>query len=184
MPRLFTALEIPPDITRALVLYRGGLPGARWIEPEDYHITLRFLGDIDGPTAREVSADLAETADRAPFRVELDALDGFGGDKPRSIHARVVPTPDLSRLQADQERALRRAGVRLETRKFTPHVTLARLRGVRAADVAAFIARAGHFPSLAFTAERFVLMSSRDSVGGGPYRIEAAYPFMEPGEPE
>lgn len=181
MPRLFTAIEIPPAIARDLALYRSGLPGARWIDPEDYHVTLRFLGDVDFATARDISADLAETARRIPAQVALDALDSFGGDRPRSIHARVAPTPELTRLQAEQERLMRRAGLEPETRKFAPHVTLARLRGGRAGDVAAFLAQAGHFPRLAFTAERFVLMSSRDSVGGGPYVVEAAYPFAEPG---
>ena len=54
MPRLFTGVEIPPDIGQALSLLRGGLPGARWIDPENYHLTLRFIGDVDDMVAREV----------------------------------------------------------------------------------------------------------------------------------
>ena len=72
---------------------------------------------------------------------------------------------------------MRRVGLDPETRKYTPHVTLARLRDVSAGDVAAFIAMRGHFPKLTFTAERSVLFSARDSVGGGPYLVEAAYQF-------
>lgn len=180
MPRLFTALEIPPDIQRALSLYRGGLPGAHWIEPESYHVTLRFIGDIDHALARDVAAVLGEDQVAAALPIRIDGLSGFGGDRPRAFYARVVPTPELARLQAGQEKAMRRAGLEPETRKYTPHVTLARLRGVRAGDVAALIARAGHFPPLSFTAERFVLMSARNSVGGGPYVVEAAYP-LDPG---
>ena len=70
---------------------------------------------------------------------------------------------------------MRRVGLEPETRKYTPHVTLARLRDVSPGDVAAFIAMRGHFPRLTFTAERFVLFSARESVGGGPYLVEAAY---------
>mgnify|MGYP000202062175 CR=1 FL=1 len=56
MPRLFTGLEVPPEVAFDLSLMRGGMSGARWIEPEDYHITLRFIGDVDHATARELSA--------------------------------------------------------------------------------------------------------------------------------
>ena len=59
MPRLFTALEIPADVGQSLALLRGGLPGARWIDPENYHITLRFIGDVDDVLAREVAYLLA-----------------------------------------------------------------------------------------------------------------------------
>jgi len=50
MPRLFTGIEIPPDVGQALSLLRGGLPGARWITPDHYHVTLRFIGDVDDTT--------------------------------------------------------------------------------------------------------------------------------------
>lgn len=180
MPRLFTALEIPPLVAEQLALVRGGVPGARWIDPANFHVTLRFIGDVDHGTARDVAALLGETRGKAPISVRLDSLASFGGDRPRSLFARVAPSPDLLRLQAEQERLVRRAGLDPETRKYTPHVTLARLRNVRPADLAGFIARTGGFPPLSFTATRFVLYSSRDSVGGGPYVLEAAYPFATP----
>ena len=55
MPRLFTALEIPRDATLSLSLLRGGLPGARWIDVENYHLTLRFIGDVEGHVADEIA---------------------------------------------------------------------------------------------------------------------------------
>lgn len=180
MPRLFTALEIPPALAEELALFRGGVAGARWIDTANYHVTLRFAGDVDGATARDIAALLGESRARPPMTVSFDALSVFGGDRPRSLYARVAPSPELVRLQAEQERVMRRAGLEPETRKFTPHVTLARLRDVRAGDMAAFLARTGGFPRLSFTATRFVLLSSRDSVGGGPYVVEAAYPFAAP----
>lgn len=70
MPRLFTGLEIPPDIGQTLSNLRGGLPGARWIDPENYHVTLRFIGDIDGPAANEIASTL-ERINRKPFEVAL-----------------------------------------------------------------------------------------------------------------
>jgi 2'-5' RNA ligase len=175
MPRLFTGLEIPADIGFALSLKRGGLTGARWIDAENYHITLRFIGDVDHQTANEVADSLDRLTNSMRFSVRLTHLGTFGGDKPRSLYAGVEPSENLMRLQAAQERVLQRAGIEPEGRKFVPHVTLARLRGGSALEVARFLAEAGRFEPLSFTVGRFVLFSSKDSVGGGPYVIEQSY---------
>jgi RNA 2',3'-cyclic 3'-phosphodiesterase len=177
MPRLFTGLEVPADIGQALSAYRGGLPGARWVDPENYHVTLRFIGDIDEGTATDVYAILGEGRRRGPVTVTFDALASFGGERPRVVFARAVPTSELAGLQAEQERLVRRVGLPPEKRKFHPHVTLARLRDSSPIDVAGYIAMRGQFPKISFTARRFVLFSARDSVGGGPYVVEAAYPL-------
>ena len=175
MPRLFTGLEIPADIGFALSLKRGGLTGARWIDAENYHITLRFIGDVDHQTANEVADSLDRLTNSMRFAVRLTHLGIFGGDKPRSLYAGVEPSENLLRLQAAQERVLQRAGLEPEGRKFVPHVTLARLRGGSALEVARFLADAGRFEPLSFPVGRFVLFSSKDSVGGGPYVIEQSY---------
>lgn len=175
MPRLFTGLEVPESIARDLALHRGGLPGARWIEPDLYHITLRFLGDVDGRVARDVE-DLLGTVGRAPIDVELTGLDAFGGSRPRALIATVAPHRALADLQAEHERVARQAGLPPEPRKFTPHVTLARLNGATSArHVADYLAMQGHVPRRTFTAERFVLFSARASTGGGPYLVERGY---------
>ncbi len=177
MPRLFTGLEIPPDIGQELSSYRGGLPGARWVDPANYHITLRFIGDIDHGVARDIVTILGEGRPRPPLTVTLDGLASFGGSRPRAVFARAAPTADLCDLQGEQERLIRRVGLAPEKRKFTPHVTLARMRDASSVDVADYIATRGRFARLSFTAERFVLFSARESVGGGPYVVEAAYPL-------
>ncbi len=176
MPRLFTALEIPNDVAERLSVLRGGLPGARWVDPENYHVTLRFLGDVDDRTAQEAS-DFLDGILREPLTVSIGELDAFGGDRPRSIIAKVQPTAELSDLQAENERAVRRAGLPPEGRKFTPHVTLARLRDVKPREVADWLAVRGGAPRLDFEARRFVMMSSRASTGGGPYVVEEVYPL-------
>jgi RNA 2',3'-cyclic 3'-phosphodiesterase len=176
MPRLFTGLELPEAIAAEVALARGGVHGARWMDPADYHVTLRFVGDVD----RQVAHDIAETLDeirRPSLAVRFEALSWFGGDKPRAIVARVRPDPALVELQAEQERRMRRVGLAPETRKFTPHVTLARLRRVGTRAVADYLAARGALMVEDFTAERFVLYSSRESTGGGPYVVEAAYPL-------
>ena len=72
MPRLFTGVEIPPEVGQALASLRGGLPGARWIDPENYHLTLRFIGDVDDTTAHEVVSMLARVK-RGAFELRLDS---------------------------------------------------------------------------------------------------------------
>jgi RNA 2',3'-cyclic 3'-phosphodiesterase len=176
MPRLFTGLELPETVAGQLSLLRGGVAGARWIEPADYHITLRFIGDIDRALARDIDETLADIR-RPSVHVRFDGLSWFGGDKPRAIVARVKPEPTLMDLQAEQERRLRRIGVEPETRKYTPHITVARLRGGGQASVASYLETRGPLLAEAFEAKRFVLYSARESFGGGPYVVEAAYPL-------
>ena len=176
MPRLFTALEIPSPLAFSLSLLRGGLPGARWVDPENYHITLRFIGDIDQRTADEVGGALMRV-DKQPFELMLAGLDALGGNKPHSIVAAVKPSPALRDLQAEHERIIQRIGLEPERRKFRPHVTLARIKGVSEADAAIYLALRGDFRTPPFPVGRFVLLSSRDSRGGGPYVMEEAYPL-------
>ena len=174
MPRLFTGVEIPSDIGQALGMLRGGLPGARWVADEQIHLTLRFIGDIDGITANEIASILFRI-NRKPFEVALQGLSSFGGRKPRAVVASVVPSRPLIELQAELERLMQRFGLDPEGRKFTPHVTLARLRDASNQDVADYLSVRGYFPTRVFTASRFVLFSSRASTGGGPYVTENFY---------
>jgi 2'-5' RNA ligase len=176
MPRLFTGVEIPPEIGEALSSLRGGLPGARWVEPENYHLTLRFIGDVDDVTAHEV-ADLLSRIKRGGFQLHMEGLTSFGGRKPRAVVAQVAPERALLDVQAEQERLLQRIGLEPEGRKFTPHVTLARLRESSSRQVADYLAARGFFRTSPFRVSRFVLFSSRSSVGGGPYVVEASYPL-------
>lgn len=176
MPRLFTGLEIPAALRQALSLLRGGLPGARWIDPENYHITLRFIGDVDDDIAQEIAWLLGKVR-RKNFELRLDGVQSFGGRKPRAVVATAAPSQPLMELQAEHERLMQRVGFEPEGRKYTPHVTLARLRDSSSFEVAEYLSARAMFRSPPFAVSRFVLFSSRASVGGGPYVIEAAYPL-------
>ncbi|WP_127521634.1 RNA 2',3'-cyclic phosphodiesterase [Mesorhizobium sp. Z1-4] len=177
MPRLFTALEIPRDAAMSLSLLRGGLPGARWIDVENYHLTLRFFGDIEGHVADEV-ANALDRVRRPDFTLTLSGVGAFGGKKPHSIWAGASASADMHALQAEIERICQRLGLPADPRKFSPHVTLARLRNTSPVDVANYLSARGNFATMPFRVGRFVLMSSRASVGGGPYVIEEAWPLM------
>lgn len=176
MPRLFTGLEIPDDIRQSLGMLRGGLPGARWVDPDNYHLTLRFIGDVADDVAHEIASMLGQVRRRA-FELRVEGLSSFGGRKPRAVFAEVGPSQAVMELQAEHERLMQRVGLEPEGRKYTPHVTLARLRDSSSHDVAEYLSARGGFRSLPFSVSRFVLFSSRASIGGGPYVVEAAYPL-------
>lgn len=176
MPRLFTALEIPRDAALSLSLLRGGLHGARWVEPENYHLTLRFIGDVEGHVADEVAGAL-DRVQRPAFTLALSGVGAFGSKKPHAVWAGAVASPELHALQAEIERVCQRVGLPPDPRKFTPHVTIARLRGVPPEAVARYLSARGNFATAPFRVGRFVLMSSRESTGGGPYIVEEAWPL-------
>jgi RNA 2',3'-cyclic 3'-phosphodiesterase len=176
MLRLFTGLEIPSDIKSDLDMMKGGVSGARWIERENYHLTLRFIGDVEEGLAR----DLAEALDAIAvpsFVTRLRGLGAFGGAKPHVLYVNVEMSPELKRLQAAQERVCQQVGLVGETRKFTPHVTIARLRRADPGDVQRYIAAHNLYESRPFEVDRFLLYSARPSRGGGPYGIAADYPL-------
>ncbi len=186
MPRLFTGIELPEDVIGRLSILRAGLSGAHWIDPDNYHITMRFVGDISDDEANQF-ADALACVSFDSFDIELSGLGSFGGNKPRAIWAGVKPSPALELLQKAHERAARLAGLPPETRNFVPHVTLARLRNVSPFYAAEYLARYGGFITAPFEVARFVLFSSRPNHGGGPYVVEEDYPsrdtaYVEDGE--
>src|SRR3569833_677309 len=174
MPRLFTGLEVPAEVGQTLSNLRGGLPGARWIDPENYHVTLRFIGDIDGASANEI-ASMLWRGNRRPFEVTVQGLSSFGGRKPRAVVANIAPSRPLIELQAELERLMQRIGLDPEGRKFVPHVTLARLHDASSQNDTKKHTKHKKKPSQDNTAERFVLFSARAATGGGPYVVEDAY---------
>ncbi len=178
MPRLFSGLEIPREISDRLMLLKGGLESARWVDPDNYHITLRFVGDVDGATAERFSEALAQIT-AAPFTLFLDGAGSFGRGRPRALWAGVGPSAPLMALANAHEQAALAAGLETETRNFHPHVTLARMRRVRAPDVAKYLEQNGAFLTPGFAVARFNLYSARASRGGGPYVVERAYPLEQ-----
>jgi 2'-5' RNA ligase len=178
MPRLFTGLELPEDVVGRLTMLRAGLHGASWIDPDNYHITMRFVGDITEEQADHF-ADALGDIHFDSFDIEVSGLGSFGGHKPRALWAGVKPSPQLDVLQKAHERAARAAGLPRETRNFMPHITLARLRNVSPYAAADYLARHGGFNAAPFTVTRFVLFSSRPNQGGGPYLVEEGYPSWD-----
>lgn len=175
MIRLFTALEIPDEVAEKLIPLQRGLEGARWIERPDFHITLRFMGDVPEDVANDIDEALSDIPVH-PFEIELEGLGEFGGKHPHTLYAGVKPSDPLAILQGRHESAMRRVGLKPEKRNFTPHVTIARLGRVETGAVYDFIRANSPFAAPSFTVERFTLFSAKASTGGGPYVAEKRYP--------
>ncbi len=147
MIRAFVAIRPPDDVIERLTGLQAGAPG-RVVAPENLHLTFAFLGEIPTQLLADADAALAQLK-ASRFPVALDGTGLFGGSKPRLLYADVRPEPALTALQTKVAQSLRDAGIALESRRFTPHVTLARLGGTGAdrkraeryvADRAAFLA--------------------------------------------
>jgi len=177
MIRLFVAIPLPETVRTQLTLLQSGLQGARWIKPENIHLSLRFIGEVPNDIAGDIDLALANV--RAPgFMLQLDGIGNFArGKNPHALWVGVAKSEPLARLQAKIESALVRAGLEAETRKFSAHVTIARLRDVRKGRVEDWATAHGAFRSAPFPVERFVLFSSFLSSSGAIYTPEASYPL-------
>jgi 2'-5' RNA ligase len=176
MIRLFVALELPGPLRQRLALMGGGVPGARWQREDQFHLTLRFIGEVQESTAADI--DDALSAIRAPrFFMELAGVGEFGGKVPRALWAGVRVGDELQHLQRKIEAALQRLGLPAEERKFSPHVTLARMKGAPRGKVMEFLTHHALFSSGPFEVEHFALFSSQTGSGGSVYHVEREYPL-------
>jgi 2'-5' RNA ligase len=175
MLRLFVALALPALVKAQLGAMAGGIPGARWIPPENYHLTLRFIGEIEPWRAEEVDAALA--AVRAP-RFDL-ALAGVGifekGGRIQSLYVPAERSEALARLQTKVETALQRVGLEPERRRFTPHVTLARTDRAETHKLVSFLQAHALFRPPPVTVEHFTLFSSHLGKEAAHYVPEVEY---------
>ena len=178
MIRLFTALELPDSVAQGLSLIQAGVPGARWQSREQLHLTLRFIGEVDGRDANAID-DALSGIDATGFMLTLKGVGEFGGKNPRALWAGVEPSPALTHLQRKIESALQRAGLPAEPRKYTPHVTLARLRNTPPGAVMDYLTDHGLYASTPFAVGSFTLFSSVLSQNGSIYRQEQVYPLRE-----
>jgi 2'-5' RNA ligase len=174
MIRLFAAIEIPESIRLQLSLLQGGVPGARWTPSENMHLTLRFIGEVDQAVARDIDDVLADIRDPS-FTLSLNGVGEFGRKEGRALWAGVSNGGALQHLAAKIESALQRMGLPAETRKYSPHVTLARLKDVPMSEIKTFLATHAMFKTPAFGVRQFTLFSSHQSSRGSRYRIESVY---------
>ncbi len=176
--RLFIGIRIPPHLHERLEALQSGVPGARWVAPENFHITLGFLGDVEENRLEDLHEILAGIGG-APFSLTLSGTGSFGSKVPKLLWAGLEPAPALEALQKKIAGRLTREGLLVEARKFSPHVTLAYMRAAQQAKdpkLGAWFESTAPFLAAPFEVTEFALIESRLGSGGSHYVDLARYP--------
>lgn len=177
MPRLFVALPVPEEIADDLMALQSGVPDARWVAPENFHVTLCFAGEVQGAIMHDLAEELSDIAGPR-FAVALAGVGQFSsGKQPRALVATVERNDRLDWLQQKVSTVARNCGIEVERRKFRPHVTLARFGSSAETGhhLAQFMASHSTFRAGPWVAEHFALYSSRSGRSGRIYTEEAGY---------
>ncbi|MBA2919811.1 RNA 2',3'-cyclic phosphodiesterase [Sphingomonas sp. MAH-20] len=178
MHRLFVAIRPPATIRSALIGLMEGIRGARWQDDEQLHLTLRFIGEVDGRTAEDVAAALGGVR-QPPFAVALDGVGQFGSrGRPNALWAGVRPHDSLAHLHRKVDQTLVRAGLDPEGRAYLPHITLARF-GRESGGLDAFLARHAGLSSAPFEVTGFALYESRLGHAGATYTMVERYDLRD-----
>jgi 2'-5' RNA ligase len=182
LPRLFVALDLPETVKRSLEPLVRGLGDVRWSTPDQQHLTLRFIGEVDNGAVGDIVETLA-TVPAMPFQLTLKGLGHFPPrGEPRVLWVGVEKSTELARLKRRIDRSLRDAGIGSESRKFAPHVTLARIRApLSPTRLGTYLMRHALYRSEAFPVSSFHLYSSWLRADGAEHQLEASYELV-PGE--
>jgi RNA 2',3'-cyclic 3'-phosphodiesterase len=181
MHRLFVAIDFPAPVREHLALMCFGLKEARWMEKDQMHLTVRFIGEVEGSRFLDVRDTLTDVR-VAPFDLRLRGLGHFPPrGQPHVVWAGVEKSEPIVALHDKVEAAVLRAGLPPEGRNFHPHVTLARVKGAHPKHVAAYLGHNALFSAGPFGVDAFHLYSSVLTPKGALHRIEASYPLIPPG---
>jgi 2'-5' RNA ligase len=175
--RAFLGIEIPPAQRGALSVQQFLLPLPRKVDPENFHLTLVFLGECPEDSLQAAHEGF-ETLRQAGFPLLLQGLGLFGKAKPHTAWAGVAPSPPLLRLQSKVETIARRAGCPIDERRFVPHVTLGRFEPPPFPEIARLeraIAMGAGFRSGPWQVEDLVLWRSHLTGKGSHYEVLARY---------
>jgi 2'-5' RNA ligase len=175
MIRLFVGLELDAMVADDLARRGFGLAGARWVERHDLHLTLRFIGEVMEPVAEEIHHQLAAIR-LAPFAIDISGLGLFGdGHRAHTLWAGVTRSPALAQLAERVDSACLRGGAKPDSKRFTPHITLARIKDCQPSQVQDFIASQPHPSHLGMAVSHFSLFESRLSRQGAHYDVLERY---------
>ncbi|WP_158746646.1 RNA 2',3'-cyclic phosphodiesterase [Acidisphaera sp. L21] len=173
--RLFVALELPHDARARLARLGTSMLGARWLPPENLHLTLRFLGEMPGHRAEELDGALAALRGRG-FTLHISGVGVLEkAGRPQALWAGIERNPQLDHLQAKIETAVQRVGFEPERRRFNPHVTVARLDNASPLKLAEWVQANNLLRADPVDVEHFTLFSSRLGKDGAVYTAEVEY---------
>jgi len=176
MPRLFVAVDLPADVREDIANICHGIPGVRFVDPAQMHLTLQFLGEVDEACFQECR-EVLSAVPSGTFTLSLKGVGYFPPrGRPRVLWVGVKECPELVTLNSRVQRALRPLGIRPERRRFSPHITIARL-GDRAdsSAVGRFIAAHALFETREFEVSQFHLYRSILRPAGAEHICEASY---------
>jgi len=184
--RLFIGIRPPEPVRDALLDTMDALDGARWVDQDNLHLTLRFVGEVDRPAANDLAEALARI-DWPRFALCVAGVGAFDrstrhGAWAHALWARVPPSGELEGLRHKVERACESAGLGRETRKFTPHVTLARLNR-SAGAIGEWLAAWGDLAAGPWTVGEFILFESHLGHTGAHYLEVVRYPLRAASPP-
>lgn len=179
--RAFIAVELPANIKEALAkvqdTLKTTLPKAGWVNPQNLHLTLKFLGDISPRQLKEIRRIIAETGtETASFKIKLDQLGVFPGlRQPRVIWAGISRDSAVKQLAGSLERKLSGIGIGKEKREFSSHITIARLKHqIDPAELERGLGEAKNdllYANLEFNAEGITLFESVLGPSGPAYTV-------------
>lgn len=174
--RLFVGIDLPWELRhRVSALTTTGISGARWVPPENYHVTLRFIGEVPPHRAEEIDMALAAMRGRG-CDLTLAGVGTFSkGGRATTLWIGVERNPRLEHLQNKIETALQRAGLEPERRRFQPHLTLARLDNTSELKLAGFVQAHNLFRAEPMAVEHFTLFSSLLGKEQAVYTAEEEY---------
>ena len=178
MIRLFVALALPTEIRSVLTQLVGGIPGARWLPPENYHLTLRFIGEVELWQAEDIDHALGMIRSR-PFNLVLRGVDAFEkSGRFSTLWVGVEKNEELNLLQSKIEGALQRIGLSADRKRFAPHVSLARVDKTLPEKVIAYVQTHNLFRAPTVSVEQFTLFSSRLGKEAAVYSPEVTYDLV------
>ncbi|WP_455466125.1 RNA 2',3'-cyclic phosphodiesterase [Bartonella sp. B39] len=179
MQRLFSALQIPPQTTEALISLQNGLPNAQWINPQNFHITLSFFGEVESSTMDALICAF-DTIKLPPFVLQPRGFEVFGSEKaPHSLVVRIEPCETLNLLHEQMQSIRSSLNLTPDEKQFTPHITVARLLDIKPEDLPSYLSSQGDFSFPAFEVDHFVLLLSPSPSSDAPYIVRRSWILQE-----
>lgn len=179
MPRLFSALQIPQKTTQSLISLQNGLPNAQWINPQNFHITLSFFGEVESVVADKLIR-VFDTIKLPPFVLRIKDFDVFGSENaPHSLVVRIEPCETLNLLHEKMQDIRNSLSLTPDKKQFIPHITVARLLNIKPEDLPSYLSSRSNFSFPPFEVDHFVLLLSPSPSSNTPYIVKGSWVLQE-----